>query len=111
MPNFGNSNADPLNPLMGLVDDIGLVVTSSIALILAVGAAKRHLRIRRPMPIRARFDSNAQNRDSEAPRPLDQSKYGTIFSAAQYKLLRRTIDMKDPLRPNGRRSGGAPQQP
>src|SRR5580704_10003301 len=107
MPNFGNSNADPLNPLMGLVDDIGLVVTSSMALILAVGAAKRHHRIRRPMPIRARSDSNAQSRDSEAPRPLDQSNYGTISSAAQHKLLRRTIDIKGPLRPNGRRSGGS----
>jgi hypothetical protein len=47
MPNFGNSNADPLNPLMGFVDDIVLVVVlvvaSSMALILAVGAAKRHI--------------------------------------------------------------------
>jgi hypothetical protein len=43
IPNFGNSNADPLNPLIGLVDDIGLVVVSSMALILKVGAARRHL--------------------------------------------------------------------
>jgi hypothetical protein len=80
-----------------------------MALILAVGAAKRHLRIRRPMPIRARYDSNAQNRDSEAPRPLDQSKYGTIISAAQYKLLRRTIDIKDGL--PARTAGDAGKEP
>jgi hypothetical protein len=104
MPNFGNSNADPLKPLIGLVDGLVeetvlVVGVSSISVILAVGAAE----MASPgsatrKPIRAQFDSGptAVLPSPEAPQPLGPLIYAINSSAAQHKLLRRTIEHDDP---------------
>src|SRR5450432_1786155 len=102
MPNFGNSNADPLNPLAGLLDEIVLVlVTSSMAFILcggggetaSLGSATRS----RSVPDLT-MGQGAALPNPEAPRPLDRNNMAQLlvrrnmnYCDAQYELLRCTI--------------------